>query len=245
MNTGSEKSPADKVVELVDVQRHYHMGDSVVRALDGVSVTIREGEYWAIMGASGSGKSTLLNVLGCLDRPTAGTYRLGEADVSAISDDELSELRGKNLGFVFQSFHLIPQLTILENVEVPLFYQGVPIREGRRRAEKLLERVGLGDRLTHRSTELSGGQQQRVAVARALVNDPLVLLADEPTGNLDSKTSEDILSLFDELHAQNRTLILVTHDPAIANRATRVLHLHDGKIDRVEVGGTQKVGASS
>jgi putative ABC transport system ATP-binding protein len=221
------------------------MGDSVVRALDGVDITIRRGEYWAIMGPSGSGKSTLLNILGCLDKPTAGDYLLGEYNVSQMTDDELSETRGEQLGFVFQSFHLIPQLTVLENVEVPLFYQGVPSAESRERAIKLLTKVGLGDRFHHRPTELSGGQQQRVAVARALVNDPLVLLADEPTGNLDSRTSEDILRLFEELHAQGRTIILVTHDPAIASHATWVLRMKDGRVDRVDQGGRHRVGASA
>ncbi len=243
MNSAQDSAPA--VVELKNLQRHYFMGTNVVKALDGVDLTIRQGEYWAIMGPSGSGKSTLLNLLGCLDRPSAGEYWLGGKNVAQLSDDELSETRGKDLGFVFQSFHLIPQLTILENVEVPLFYQGVPIQESRERARALLEKVGLGDRLDHRSTELSGGQQQRVAVARALVNDPLVLLADEPTGNLDSKTSEEILALFEELHQQGRTLILVTHDPSIADHATSVLRVKDGLVDEITQGGRSVPGRSA
>jgi putative ABC transport system ATP-binding protein len=215
------------------------MGEIVVRALDGVDLEIRRGEYWAIMGPSGSGKSTLLNVLGCLDRPTGGHYYLGGRDVSGMSDGELSEMRGRHLGFVFQSFHLIPQVSVRENVEVPLFYQGVSPRESRTRAETMLEKVGLADRMHHRPVELSGGQQQRVAVARALVNDPLVLLADEPTGNLDSKTSGEILELFSELHANGRTILLVTHDPGVAARATWVLRVNDGKVESISRGGAE------
>jgi putative ABC transport system ATP-binding protein len=187
------------VVELRDVRRHYVMGDQVVRALDGIDFKVERGSYWAIMGPSGSGKSTLLNVLGCLDRPTSGAYFLGDMDVSQLGDDRLSEVRGERLGFIFQSFQLIPQLTVLENVEVPLFYQGVASHVARERSLAVLAKVGLADRQKHRPTELSGGQQQRAAVARALVNQPLVLLADEPTGNLDSKTAKEILDLFDDL----------------------------------------------
>ena len=225
------------VVELRDVRRHYVMGDQVVRALDGIDFKVERGSYWAIMGPSGSGKSTLLNVLGCLDRPTSGAYFLGDVDVSQLGDDRLSEVRGERLGFIFQSFQLIPQLTVLENVEVPLFYQGVASHLARERAAAVLEKVGLGDRQQHRPTELSGGQQQRAAVARALVNQPLVLLADEPTGNLDSKTAKEILDLFDELHEQGRTIILVTHDPLVASRAEWVLRVLDGKVHQVERGG--------
>ncbi|MBL8840332.1 MAG: ABC transporter ATP-binding protein [Planctomycetes bacterium] len=225
------------VVAMRDVERHYLMGDTVVRALDGISFQIERGSYWAIMGPSGSGKSTLLNLLGCLDRPTRGAYLLGGEDVSRLSDDALSDVRSKKLGFVFQSFQLIQQLSILENTEVPLFYQGVAPAISRERARQALTRVGLGDRVSHRPNELSGGQQQRAAVARALVNQPIVLLADEPTGNLDSKTAREILDLFDELHAQGSTIILVTHDPGVANRAEWVLRVLDGKVDRVERGG--------
>jgi putative ABC transport system ATP-binding protein len=233
------------VVELRDVRRHYAMGEQVVRALDGVDFRVERGSYWAIMGPSGSGKSTLLNVLGCLDRPTSGAYMLGDEDVSRLSDDRLSEVRGERLGFIFQSFQLIPQLTLLENVEVPLFYQGVSTAEARERSRAVLAKVGLADRERHRPTELSGGQQQRAAVARALVNQPLVLLADEPTGNLDSRTAKEILDLFDELHAQGRTIILVTHDPQVASRADWVLRVLDGKVDRVERGGRRADGGAA
>ncbi len=229
-------SDATTVVELRAVERHYQMGETIVHALDGVSFKIARGSYWAIMGPSGSGKSTLLNVLGCLDRPTAGAYLLGGEDVSQLSDDALSEVRGHKLGFVFQSFQLIQQLSILENVEVPLFYQGIAPKDSRARAQQALERVGLGDRLYHRPNELSGGQQQRAAVARALVNEPIVLLADEPTGNLDSKTAKEMLELFDALHSQGSTIILVTHDPLVAARAEWVLRVLDGKVHRVERG---------
>jgi putative ABC transport system ATP-binding protein len=183
------------------------------------------------MGPSGCGKSTLLNLLGCLDRPTAGRYRLGGQDVSQLDDDALSTIRGARIGFVFQSYNLIQQLTVVENIEVPLFYQGWPEEAGRERARQLAERVGLGDRLEHKPFELSGGQQQRVAIARALVNDPLIILADEPTGNLDSASGADILRLFDELHAQGKTLVLVTHDPNVAAHARRVLRLRDGQVE--------------
>ncbi len=229
------------VVAMREVERHYVMGDSVVRALDGISFEIERGSYWAIMGPSGSGKSTLLNLLGCLDRPTKGAYVLGDEDVARLSDDQLSDVRSRKLGFVFQSFQLIQQLSILENVEVPLFYQGVAPAVSRERARQALARVGLGDRVSHRPNELSGGQQQRAAVARALVNQPIVLLADEPTGNLDSKTAREILDLFDELHQQGSTIILVTHDPGVASRAEWVLRVLDGKVDRVDRGGRARV----
>jgi putative ABC transport system ATP-binding protein len=183
------------------------------------------------MGPSGSGKSTILNMLGCLDRPTSGSYWLGDRDVAMLEDDELSDIRGQRIGFIFQSFNLIAQLTVLQNIEVPMFYQGVPRHDRHPRARELAEMVGLGDRLAHKPTQLSGGQRQRVAVARALVNDPLILLADEPTGNLDSATSLEILELFGKLHQRGRTLILVTHDDKIARRAERVVSLRDGLID--------------
>jgi len=206
-----------------------------VHALDGVNLTILEGEYVAIMGPSGSGKSTLLNVLGCLDRPTGGTYRLGGRDVSSLPDDELSAVRSRRLGFVFQNYNLIAQLDVLENIEVPLFYAGVRESEARERSLALAERMGLKDRIDHRPSELSGGQQQRVAIARSLANDPVVLLADEPTGNLDSRTGEEILGLLDDLHAQGRTLIVVTHDEHVASRADRVIRMRDGRVERVDV----------
>jgi putative ABC transport system ATP-binding protein len=219
------------IVEFEEVRKHYRMGLVTVEALRGVSFSISAGEFLAIMGPSGCGKSTLLNLLGCLDRPTAGRYRLGGQDVSQLDDDALSTIRGARIGFVFQSYNLIQQLTVVENIEVPLFYQGWPEEAGRERARQLAERVGLGDRLEHKPFELSGGQQQRVAIARALVNDPLIILADEPTGNLDSASGADILRLFDELHAQGKTLVLVTHDPNVAAHARRVLRLRDGQVE--------------
>jgi putative ABC transport system ATP-binding protein len=208
------------------------MGDNVVKALDGVSVEVRKGDYLAIMGRSGSGKSTMLNILGCLDRPTGGHYLVGGQDVGQLSDDALSTVRGHDIGFIFQSFNLIPQLTVLENLEVPLFYQGRVGAESRRKAEHLAERVGLGGRLEHRPMELSGGQQQRVAIARALMNDPLFLLADEATGNLDSNTEKEILDLLDELRQDGVTIVIVTHNERVAERADRTLWLKDGLVER-------------
>ena len=196
-----------------------------------MTLYFRKGESVAICGASGSGKSTLLNILGCLDRPTGGAYRLGDADVSQYDDDELSMIRGQRIRFVFQSFNLIQQLTVQENLEVPLFYQGVPTAERRDRAMAMIDRVGLSDRADHRPMELSGGQQQRVAIARALVNDPLIVLADEPTGNLDTTTGEMILSIFEELKADGRTIIMVTHEPEVAQTCERIVTLRDG-LDR-------------
>ena len=201
-----------------------------VPALRAINLEFEEGEYTAIMGASGSGKSTLMNVLGCLDQPTSGSYILGDTDISALPDDELSEIRSRRIGFVFQNFNLIQQLTVLENLEVPMFYLGIPPDERRRRAMVLAEKVGLADRADHRPMQLSGGQQQRVCIARALINEPLILLADEPTGALDSKTGQAILALFDELVAQGKTIILVTHDPSVAHRCDRVIRLHDGVV---------------
>ena len=220
----------DEVVRLVDVQRHYRVGDETVKALDGVTFTIRRGQYVAIMGPSGSGKSTLLNILGCLDRPTSGAYWLNGKDVAHMEDNALSDHRLKNLGFVFQSFHLIPQLSVVENIEMPMFYLGVPPAERRRRAKVLAERVEMSHRLAHLPSELSGGQRQRVAVARALANNPAVLLADEPTGNLDSATSVQIMELFKELHDQGKTIILVTHEPDIAAYAKSRIVVKDGRI---------------
>jgi len=219
------------LAELIELAKSYRMGaDVVVEALRGVTLRIEEGEYLAIMGASGSGKSTLLNLLGCLDRPTSGRYLLGGEDVSQLSDGELSEVRGRRIGFVFQSFNLIPQLSALDNIEVPLFYQGMHRRDRRRRATALAEQVGLGQRARHKPMELSGGEQQRVAIARAIANDPLIILADEPTGNLDSKTGLDILTIFDDLTVRGRTLIVVTHDENIAQRTHRIVRLADGRV---------------
>ena len=220
----------EEVVKLQDVCRHYTVGGETVRALDGVSFSIRRGEYWAIMGPSGSGKSTLLNILGCLDRPTAGSYWLNGVDVAHMADNELSDHRLKNLGFVFQSFHLIPQLTVLENIEMPMFYLGIPQTERTRRAKELADRVEMSHRLMHLPAELSGGQRQRIAVARALANDPAVLLADEPTGNLDSKTSVQIMKLFQELYEAGKTVIVVTHEPDIDAYAHSHIVVKDGKL---------------
>ncbi|NUM56155.1 MAG: ABC transporter ATP-binding protein [Candidatus Hydrogenedentes bacterium] len=210
------------------------MGLVEVEALRGVSLDFRQGEYITIMGPSGCGKSTLLNLLGCLDRPSNGQYILGGEDVSTLDDDALSSIRGMRIGFVFQSYNLIQQLNVLENIEVPLYYQGRPDDESRAIATELATRVGLGDRLEHRPYELSGGQQQRVAVARALANDPLIILADEPTGNLDSTSGSDILNVFDDLHKQGKTLIMVTHSDEVSARAQRVIRLRDGVVERDE-----------
>jgi putative ABC transport system ATP-binding protein len=206
-----------------------------VYALRAVSLSVPRGQYLAIMGPSGSGKSTLMNILGCLDRPTSGRYFLAGQDVATLSDAQVSRVRGRHLGFVFQAFNLIPQLTVLDNVEVPLFYQGVPRRDRRHLAAMAIERVGLAERGGHRPAELSGGQMQRAAIARALVTQPSFLLADEPTGNLDSKTGLSILDLFGELHTQGLTVVMVTHDESVAKRCQRVVRLQDGQVDRDEL----------
>jgi putative ABC transport system ATP-binding protein len=205
-----------------------------VAALRSINIDFIEGEYTAIVGTSGSGKSTLMNILGCLDRPTSGAYILGDTDVAQLPDDQLSEIRSKRIGFIFQNYNLIQQLTVLENLEVPMFYLGISPSVRRRRAIELAEKVGIAERLDHRPMQLSGGQQQRVCIARALMNDPLILLADEPTGALDSKTGQQILALFDELVAGGRTIVLVTHDPGVAKRAHRVITLYDGDIAKDE-----------
>ena len=219
------------IVQLQHVRKTYQMGLVTVDALRGVSFDIHAGDYVSIMGPSGCGKSTLLNLLGCLDRPTSGSYCLGGDDVSQLNDDALSTIRGARLGFIFQSYNLIQQLTVVENIEVPLYYQGRPEHESRAMASELARRVGLADRLNHKPFELSGGQQQRVAIARALVNDPLVLLADEPTGNLDSASGIEILKVFDELNHQGKTIILVTHDASVGQRTSRVIRLRDGLVE--------------
>ena len=220
------------IIRIEKLEKIYRMGDVEVRALRGVDLTIMPGEYVAIMGASGSGKSTLLNVLGCLDRPSAGKYFLGGEDVATMDDDALSAFRGRTLGFVFQSYNLIQQLTVIENIHVPLFYQGRDLAECEAHCVRLAKMVGLAERLDHRPKQLSGGQQQRVAIARSLVNDPLLILADEPTGNLDSKTGVEILDTFDHLNAEGKTIVLVTHGNEVAERAQRVVHMKDGVIDR-------------
>jgi putative ABC transport system ATP-binding protein len=232
MSTGLPES-RPPVAELERVTRTYRMGTNEVRALDELSFSFGRGEYWAVMGSSGSGKSTLLNLLGCLDRPSSGSYRIDGVDVSTLDDDQLSEIRCQKLGFVFQSYNLIAQLNVLENILVPLFYQDEPPAGAVERARALADRVGLGNRLEHRPLELSGGQQQRVAIARALVNHPSLILADEATGNLDSQTAMEILALLDELHAEGRTILIVTHEPDVGARAQHVLRLKDGRVESV------------
>ena len=219
------------VIKLEKIVKNYKVGTQIVRALRSVSLTINKGEYVAIMGASGSGKSTLMNVIGCLDTPTSGTYILSNSDVSHLSDDELAEIRNKEIGFVFQTFNLLPRNTALENVMLPLVYAGIKKQERIMKAEKILAEVGLSDRVEHKPNELSGGQRQRVAVARALINNPAILLADEPTGNLDSKISEEIMQLFAEIHRKGNTLIVVTHEESIALHAHRIIRLKDGEIE--------------
>ena len=238
MSSGTDCVAADAgtgvVAELRDVHKIYRMGDQAVSALAGVSFRFERGAFWAIMGPSGSGKSTMLNLLGCLDRPTIGCYLLEGRDIGEMSDDALSTFRLRHLGFIFQSFNLIPQLTVRENIELPLYYLGWEPGRSAERAALLAERVGLGDRLEHRPSELSGGQQQRVAVARALANDPPVLLADEPTGNLDTATGEQIMGLLAELNEQGKTILMVTHEDHIAACAGHRLHMRDGLIQREE-----------
>lgn len=222
---------ARAVAELKNVERVYTMGNNQVRALDDITCRFNEGDYWAIMGSSGSGKSTMLNLLGCIDRPTGGEYYVSGTPVSSLDDDELSELRGKHIGFIFQSFNLIPQLNVLENILVPRFYLDDPGDNLEEKAMAIAERVGLGSRVDHKPRELSGGQQQRVAIARALINDPSLLLADEATGNLDTQTTAEILELFDELHADGMTILLVTHENEVGERAEQVMRLKDGNIE--------------
>ena len=231
--TGETPSP-DVVILTHRLTREYVMGTEVVHALRGVDIQIKKNEYVACMGPSGSGKSTLMNLIGCLDTPTAGEYWLNSQKVSDLTDDELARIRNKEIGFVFQTFNLLPRADALHNVELPLIYAGLGAKERRQRAARALERVGLGDRMDHRPNELSGGQRQRVAIARALVNEPSILLADEPTGNLDSATGNEIMALFRELHDAGQTIVLVTHEHDIAAHARRQIHLLDGKIERDE-----------
>jgi putative ABC transport system ATP-binding protein len=226
----AEGSRLESLIEMEDVTRHYRMGDETVVALAGIRLTIAPGELVAVMGSSGSGKTTLMNVMGCLDTPTSGSYRLRGRLVRGLDDDELSVLRNREIGFVFQNFQLLSRATALKNVELPLVYRSVPRGERRARAETVLGRVGLSNRLRHRSHQLSGGQRQRVAIARALVSSPSLLLADEPTGNLDSATQHEIMGLFLELHRSGQTIVIVTHEPSVAAQCPRVIHIADGQI---------------
>lgn len=219
------------MIQTSQLCRRFHVGDTWVHALDQVDLRIEEGDFVAVMGPSGSGKSTLMNILGCLDTPNDGHYRLLEQEVATLDDDELSRIRNQHIGFVFQSFHLLPRLTALENVLLPLRYSDVDLARAQRRASRLLQRLGLDDRMDHKPNQLSGGQRQRVAIARSMINDPPLLLADEPTGNLDSKTSVEIMGLFTELNENGQTILMVTHEDEIAAFARRVIHMRDGKIE--------------
>ena len=218
------------MAELIHVNKIYGSGDTTVHALNDLCLTVNNGDYLAVMGASGSGKSTAMNILGCLDMPTSGRYHLNGIPVETLSDDELADLRNQKLGFVFQQFHLLPQLTAMENVMLPMIYAGVPAEQRRQRAKLALEKVGLAHRLDNRPNQLSGGQQQRVAVARSIINGPSLLLADEPTGALDSSTTEEVLAIFDDLNAQGMTILLVTHEQEVGARAQRIIHFRDGRI---------------
>jgi putative ABC transport system ATP-binding protein len=220
----------DPVAQLQGVDKVYGSGEMAVKALDGVDLTVNRGDYLAVMGASGSGKSTAMNILGCLDRPSSGSYRLNNTPVEELSDDQLADLRNRDLGFVFQQFHLLPQLSALDNVIMPMIYAGVPAAERRQRAQAALERVGLGQRLNNKPNQLSGGQQQRVAIARAIINQPALLLADEPTGALDSQTTAEVLDIFDALHRGGMTVVMVTHEDDVAARAEKIVHFRDGRI---------------
>ena len=222
------------LIELEEIMKIYQVGTEKVGALQGISLKIEENEYLAIMGPSGSGKSTLMNILGCLDTPSSGSYKFSSELVSDMDDDQLAEIRNREIGFVFQTFNLLPRATALHNVELPLIYNGTPSSKRKKIASDALERVGLADRMNHRPNELSGGQRQRVAIARALVNNPKIILADEPTGNLDTRTGEEIMEILEDLHEQGNTIILVTHEEYIAEHTNRIIRLRDGKIERDE-----------
>jgi len=227
--------PMHEIIRIEGITRHYRIGQETVKALNGVDLSVQKNEYVALMGPSGSGKSTLMNIIGCLDTPTAGRYFLNGPDVAGMSDNELAEIRNREIGFVFQTFNLLPRYTALDNVALPLVYAGYPRDERMEKAREALRQVGLADRMTHKPNELSGGQRQRVAVARAIVNNPAIILADEPTGNLDSKTSQEIMALFDEIHRQGNTIILVTHEEDIARHARLIVRLRDGVVEQDEV----------
>jgi putative ABC transport system ATP-binding protein len=231
----------DRIIEITDIKKHYHLGSVIVKAIQSISISINRGEYVAVMGPSGSGKSTLMNIVGCLDTPTDGTYVLNGSDVSSLEDDQLAEIRNNEIGFVFQTFNLLAKYSALENAMLPLIYAGKEKEERLERGKEVLNVVGLGDRMDHKPNELSGGQRQRVAIARALVNHPSIILADEPTGNLDSKTSIDIMRLMDELHAKGNTIILVTHEEEIARHAKRIIRLRDGMVETDEVNKLEEV----
>lgn len=224
------------LIKMTGITKDYRMGETVVHALRGIDLEVEQGEFLAIVGPSGSGKSTLMNLIGCLDRPTSGEYYLDGRKVSDLSDDDLARIRNKSIGFVFQTFNLLPRTNCLHNVELPLLYASVGRKERERKALEILEKVGLGDRIHHNPNELSGGERQRVAIARALVNDPSIVLADEPTGNLDSKTGSEILSIFSELNREGKTIVLVTHERYIADYAKRIIFLRDGKIVSEDAG---------
>lgn len=231
------------IMKIRGITKFYSVGSQVVKALNGVDLDVKPNEFVALMGPSGSGKSTLMNIIGCLDTPTSGTYVLNGKDVSRMVDDELAEIRNKEIGFVFQTFNLLPRYTALENVALPLIYAGMSKSERTTRAKEVLNQVGLGDRMDHRPNELSGGQRQRVAVARALVNKPSIILADEPTGNLDTKTSYEIMALIDEIHQNGNTIVLVTHEEDIAQHAKRIVRLQDGIVERDEITSTTEINA--
>ncbi|MDB5282339.1 MAG: Macrolide transporter ATP-binding protein [Bacteroidota bacterium] len=229
------------IIDIRDITKKYKMGDQIIAALKGVSVSIEKNEYVALMGPSGSGKSTLMNILGCLDTPSSGSYRLNNTEVSEMTDDELAHVRNKEIGFVFQTFNLLPRLTALENVALPLVYAGMSNKDRKLRAEQVMEMVGLKDRMTHKPNELSGGQRQRVAIARAVVNNPSIILADEPTGNLDTKTSYEIMDIFAEINRKGNTVILVTHEEDIALHARRIIRLRDGVVETDVINATPKL----
>jgi len=222
------------LIEIDGVTKRYKLGEQIVYALNGVNLNIERGEYTALMGPSGSGKSTLMNIIGCLDSPTEGTFFLNNKEVSKMSDSALSEVRNTEIGFVFQTFNLLNRLNAIENVSLPLVYAGIPKKEREERAKEVLDKVGLGDRMSHKPNELSGGQRQRVAVARALINNPSILLADEPTGNLDTQTSHEIMALFEEIHSAGNTIVLVTHEEDIAQHAKRIIRLRDGVVELID-----------